>query len=99
MTEEVPLDNLRRKWRTGGSGVSVTRLVYACSNTHSRNGHRVPAPRLDNEVWTELLKLADHIALIEEAVKLASHRDNSAANLKAVERALAEWNDKVELCI
>lgn len=80
-----------RNWRNKGGDF---RYVYICPPSHKCPGYKVVARRLDELVWNELVQLADHITLIEEAVRLATNRDNSAANLKAVERTLAEWNDK-----
>ena len=45
---------------------------------------RVSARILDTAVCGELVQLADHITLIEEAVRLVTNRDNTVANLKAV---------------
>lgn len=75
---------------------SKPRYVYVCPKTHVCQGYRIPSKQLDDEVWGELVQLADYITLIEEAVQLASNQDNSAANLKAVERALAEWRENVD---
>ncbi|HLW01277.1 MAG TPA: recombinase family protein [Ktedonobacterales bacterium] len=83
-----------RDWRNKGGDY---RYVYICAKTHKCPGYRVVARRLDEMVWDELVQLADHITLIEEAVQLATNRDNTSANLKAVERALAEWKDKADM--
>lgn len=72
------------------------RYAYVCQKTHLCQGYRVPSPDLDLDVWNELVQLADHIGLIEQAVQLATNQDNTTANLKAVERALAEWKDKAD---
>jgi site-specific DNA recombinase len=73
------------------------RYVYICARTNNCPGYKLVARQLDELVWNELVQLADHIALIEEAVRRATNRDNSAANLKAVERAQKEWQAKAAM--
>lgn len=83
-----------RDWRNKGGDF---RYVYICPKGNKCPGYRVVARRLDEIVWGELVQLADHITLIEEAVRLATNRDNTTANLKAVELALKEWQDKADM--
>lgn len=75
--------------------MSKPRFAYVCQKTHACPGYRIPAKQIDDGVWAELVELADHISLIEEAVRIATNQDHSQANIKAVERALADWKDKV----
>jgi site-specific DNA recombinase len=82
-----------RDWRNKNGDF---RYVYICAKTNKCPGYRVVARRLDELVWNELVQLADHISLIEEAVRLASKRDNTEANMKAVDRTIAEWNAHVK---
>jgi site-specific DNA recombinase len=72
------------------------RLIYICQRTKDCPGHYVPAPELDKAVWGEMVKLADHIPLIEEAIRLASSMDTLEANIKAVEAAHATWRQTAD---
>ncbi len=78
------------------SRASKPRYVYVCPKTHICPGYRIPSKPLDEAVWNELVQLADHIPLIEQAVQLATNQDNSLVNLKSVERALKEWQGQVK---
>jgi site-specific DNA recombinase len=66
-------------------------LGYMCQPTKDCPGHYVPSVRLDTEVWAEMVKLADHVSLIEEAIQVATKTDTIAANLRAVEAAIGEY--------
>src|SRR6185437_12527887 len=71
-------------------------FLYVCQKSAVCQGYRVQAHDLDTAVWNDLLELADHISLIEEAVKLATNHDNTQANLKTVERTIKEWQRKAD---
>jgi Resolvase, N terminal domain/Recombinase zinc beta ribbon domain len=66
-------------------------LEYMCQPTKDCPGHYVPSVRLDTEVWAEMVKLADHVSLIETAIRAATRTDNIQANLRGVEATIAEW--------
>ncbi len=71
--------------------------AYLCPNPHSDcNHYRVPAPRLDDEVWNTVAQLADHLTLLEQSIELAMQNHSLDADLKAIEGALAEWKAQVE---
>lgn len=70
--------------------------IYECHKTHICPGHRVKANELDTKVWNDLVRLADHIPLIEQAINLATKTDTFEANLKAVEATLATWREQAE---
>lgn len=68
------------------------RLVYRCvANVNKCKGQNVPSIKLDNEVWAMLQKLADHAALIEKAIALATNAKTVLNNTKAIDSALEKW--------
>jgi DNA invertase Pin-like site-specific DNA recombinase len=71
-------------------------LAYICQKTKVCQGHRVPSQELDRAVWGEMVKLADYIPLIEQAITLATNMDTTAANLNAVEAALVTWRQSAD---
>ena len=79
----------------GGNG-SVW-FAYECNN---RRGDcmrfAVSAGSLDSAVWEVMEQLADHVALIEESVRLAMQNHSLDEDLRATTAALDEWHRKIE---
>jgi len=70
--------------------------MYMCPNLKTDCNHfRVPAPRLDAEVWAIVAQLADHIPLLEESIELAMDNRSAIEDLKAIDAALDEWKSQV----
>jgi DNA invertase Pin-like site-specific DNA recombinase len=71
--------------------------MYMCPNQKTDCNHfRVPAPRLDEEVWGAVARLADHIPLLEQSIELAMKTRNPNDDLRAIEATLAEWQQTVK---
>ncbi len=79
----------------GGNG-SIW-FAYECNN---RRGNcmrfAVSAGGLDGAVWEVMEQLADHIALIEESIRLAMENRSLDEDLRATEAALADWQAKAQ---
>jgi site-specific DNA recombinase len=74
------------------------RYVYQCrcSVNISSNVHRVPSLKLDGIVWQWLQQLADHVALIERAIELATNANTIESDTKAIEASLKKWKQKAQ---
>jgi len=72
-------------------------LVYECPNRKGMcTRFTVPAPKLDAAVWEVLEQLADHIAIIEQSIRLAMQNRSLDEDLRATDATLAEWKAQVE---
>jgi len=71
-------------------------LLYACQRNKGCQGQFVPSPQLDKEIWAEMVKLADHVSLIEQAIQLATRTDTIQANLRAVDATVTEWQQAAD---
>ncbi len=69
---------------------------YVCTKTKKCPGQRVKSVELDTSVWNEIVKLADHVEVIEEAIQYATNDNAVQANLDAVERSLANWKQTAD---
>ena len=70
---------------------------YECPNRFGQcTRFAVPAVKLDAAVWVLLEQLADHIAIIEESIRLAMENRSLDEDLRATEAAIAEWKAQVE---
>lgn len=79
----------------GGNG--NTWFAYECPNRFGKcTRFAVAADRLDAAVWEVMEHLADHIALIEESIRLAMKNRSLDEDLRATAATLAEWEAKVE---
>jgi site-specific DNA recombinase len=72
---------------------------YRCTknNTHGDVvclGQDVSSKKVDEWAWQRLQQLADHIKLIEKAIKLATNASAIEADTKAIEASIATWKRK-----
>jgi site-specific DNA recombinase len=82
-------------------GASLLRLLYRCKGEDNCGnmlccGQELLAKEVDAWVWQELQKLADHIDLIRRAVELATNSNALEADVKAIDRSLALWEQKAK---
>jgi DNA invertase Pin-like site-specific DNA recombinase len=72
-------------------------FAYSCPNRFGKcTRFVVPAAKLDAAVWAVIEQLADHIAIIEQSIRLAMDNRSLDEDLRATEAALADWKAKVE---
>ncbi|HEU5378567.1 MAG TPA: recombinase family protein [Ktedonobacteraceae bacterium] len=77
------------------------KLVYRC-NRHDTTGKQVcvgqdiPSKELDEIVWKWLQQLADHIDLIEKAIKLATSSNKIESDTKAIEASIKTWRQRAK---
>jgi len=79
----------------GGNGNAW--FAYTCPNRFGKcTRFAVSAHDLDKAVWMVMEQLADHVALIEESVRLAMQNHSLDEDLRATNAALDEWHRKIE---
>jgi DNA invertase Pin-like site-specific DNA recombinase len=72
-------------------------FMYECPNRFGKcTRFAVPAAKLDAAVWEVMEQLADHIAIIEQSIRLAMDNRSLDEDLRATESALADWKAQVE---
>jgi site-specific DNA recombinase len=59
---------------------------YRC-NDHGM----VPSKQLDADIWTKVEEMADHVALIEQAIELATKDSRLESNIKAIDASIETW--------
>jgi len=68
--------------------------IYSCDD--SSHSNTVNSEKIDTLVWGYMVKLADEIELIERAVCLATNNNASLREIQAIERSIANSQEKID---
>lgn len=72
-------------------------FAYSCPNRFGKcKRFYVPAVKLDAAVWEVLEKLANHVTLIEQSVRLAMAKRSPDEDLRATEAAITDCQTQIE---
>jgi site-specific DNA recombinase len=70
------------------------KYIYRCTHTDMGHSNIILAKPLDARIWEWLQQLADHITLIEQAVKLATSAGKIEKDTEAIEKSIITWKAK-----
>ncbi len=70
--------------------------IYRCIHTDWGHSNVILAKQLDARIWEWLQQLADHITLIEQAVKLATSASKIEKDTEAIENSIKTWKAKAQ---
>lgn len=68
--------------------------IYRCTHTNQSHYNVILSKPLDEQIWAWLQQLADHLDLIEQAVKLATSSDKVQRDSEAIKHSIATWKAK-----
>ncbi|HEU4966356.1 MAG TPA: recombinase family protein [Candidatus Saccharimonadales bacterium] len=65
-------------------------MTYRCNNNHGF----IPSKQLDAWVWHKVEQMADHVALIEEVIALATNDRTIENNVRAIDVSITKWKTR-----
>jgi len=68
--------------------------LYRCIHTNLNHSNTILSKPLDAQIWEWLLQLADHLAIIEKAVELATSTTRVQRDTEAIEHSIESWRAK-----
>lgn len=67
--------------------------IYFCKEDGHSN--TINSEKIDSLVWGYMVKLADEIGLIEQAIQLATNNNASLREITAIENSIASSQEKI----